>query len=585
MAQLLSLNVGLPRNIPWRGQVVSTAIWKEPVKGPRMVRRLNIDGDGQGDTAGHGGENRAVFVYQIDSYRYWERFLGRDDFVYGQFGENFTVDGLPDAEVCVGDRFRIGGALFEISQPRVTCYRLGIRMGVPEMAALVVSHGRPGFYFRVVEEGLVEAGQQIVKVASGQGAMTISETDGLLYMPGHPKDRLELAIGNSALSKGWRRSFEELLLQASGTLMRTGNAGLVGISQVAPAWTGFREFRVSGKTRQSADVVSLELEPTDGRSLGGALPGQFVVLELNPAAASKLLRSYSLSALSDTHYRVSIKREAMGAASRFIHDSLSVGALVKVSAPRGSFILSQGVGPIVLISAGIGITPMIAMLKALAAEKSERDIWWLYGARNGREDPFVTEVHELLQSLPHAHSLICYSSPDQTDIKGRDYDLHSRVDATALQSLRLPLSGDFYLCGPSPFMADIAADLGRLGVSATRIHTEAFGAGKSLTPGIAERPVRPPHAPEGVTGSGPMISFARSGLVVQWSFTFASLLELAEACDVPARWSCRTGVCHNCETAVIAGDVSYQPDPIDQPAEGNVLLCCCHPTSDAVLDL
>ena len=151
MARLLSINVGLPRDVPWKGAQVHTAIWKQPVQGRVAVRRLNVAGDGQGDLAGHGGEQRAVMVYQIDAYRYWEAQLGRKDFSFGQFGENFTVDGLADNEVCVGDRYLIGSALFEVSQPRVTCYRVGIRMAEPAMAALLVSHRRPGFYFRVLE--------------------------------------------------------------------------------------------------------------------------------------------------------------------------------------------------------------------------------------------------------------------------------------------------------------------------------------------------------------------------------------------------------------------------------------------------
>jgi len=161
MARLLSVNVGLPRDIPWQGKTVHTGIWKTPVRGRRMVRRLNIDGDGQGDLQGHGGEHRAVFVYQIDSYRYWQAQLGRTGFAYGQFCENFTVDGLPDTEVCIGDRYRIGSALFEVTQPRVTCYRVGIRMNEPQMAALLVAHGKPGFYLRVLEEGEVGAGDEI----------------------------------------------------------------------------------------------------------------------------------------------------------------------------------------------------------------------------------------------------------------------------------------------------------------------------------------------------------------------------------------------------------------------------------------
>src|ERR1700761_7965733 len=167
MAQLISVNVGLPRNIEWRGRTVYTGIWKEPVAGRCRVGRLNLAGDGQGDRNGHGGEQRAVFVYQLDSYRYWQDQMQRDDFSFGQFGENFTVDGLGDDEVCIGDRYRIGSALFEVTQPRVTCYRVGIRMDEPRMAALLVAHGRPGFYLRVLEEGLVGAGDAIVKIADG----------------------------------------------------------------------------------------------------------------------------------------------------------------------------------------------------------------------------------------------------------------------------------------------------------------------------------------------------------------------------------------------------------------------------------
>ena len=196
MARLLSVNVGLPRDIPWQGKTVHTAVWKEPVQGRRMVRRLNIDGDGQGDLAGHGGEHRAVFVYQIDSYRYWQGHLRRTDFTYGQFGENFTVDGLSDGEVCIGDRYRVGSALFEVSQPRVTCYRVGIRMNEPQMAALLVAHGKPGFYFRVLEEGEVEAGDEIVQVAAGPERMTVAEVNALLYMPGHPSPRVGAGVAH-----------------------------------------------------------------------------------------------------------------------------------------------------------------------------------------------------------------------------------------------------------------------------------------------------------------------------------------------------------------------------------------------------
>src|SRR5215510_14660390 len=223
MARLLSVNVGLPRNMEWKGRTVHTGIWKDPVRGRCRVGRLNLDGDGQGDLAGHGGEQRAVFVYQMESYRHWQEQLKRTDFVYGQFSENFTVEGLPDDAVCIGDRYQIGSALFEVTQPRVTCYRVGIRMNEPRMPALLTSSGRPGFYFRVLREGEVGTGDEIVKVGEANERMTVAEINALLYSPNHARDRLERALRIEALSPGWRASFEALL---SETKAESGNAGL-----------------------------------------------------------------------------------------------------------------------------------------------------------------------------------------------------------------------------------------------------------------------------------------------------------------------------------------------------------------------
>src|SRR3954469_18365682 len=232
MAQLLSVNVGLPREIEWKGKTVRTAVWKDAVRGRRKVGKLNIDGDGQGDLQGHGGEHRAVLVYQIDSYRYWEKELGRKDLVFGQFGENFTVDGLADDDVCIGDRYRIGSALFEVSQPRVTCDRVGIRMDDTRMPALLVAHHRAGFYLRVLEEGDVGVGDEIELVARGPEAMTVAEVDALLYLPGHARGDLVRALRIPALSEGWQGSFRELLEQADG-------------APAEPAWRGLRPMRVT----------------------------------------------------------------------------------------------------------------------------------------------------------------------------------------------------------------------------------------------------------------------------------------------------------------------------------------------------
>jgi ferredoxin-NADP reductase/MOSC domain-containing protein YiiM/ferredoxin len=587
MARLLSVNVGLPRDIEWQGKTVHTAVWKAPVEGRRRVRRLNIDGDGQGDLAGHGGEHRAVFVYQIESYRYWQNQLGRNDFTYGQFGENFTVEGLADTEVCIGDHYRIGDALFEVTQPRVTCYRVGIRMNEPQMAALLVSHGRPGFYFRVLEEGEVGAGDEIVKVEEGPERVTVTEINALLYLPGHPANGLEQALRIPALSAGWRASLEALLDRQRQGSRTTGNPGIGPSMGPPPAWPGFRSLRVSRKLHESSNVTSLILEPADRKPLSAGLAGQYIVLRLRPRPDEHvLLRSYSLSgAPSEDRYRISVKREPHSAAGAYIDTEVQGGDILDVSAPRGSFTLQQGERPVVLVSAGIGATPVLAMLYALAAERSRREIWWIHGARNSSEHPFAAEVRQLLTTLPGGHSHICYSAPKPTDRPTVDFDRVGRVGVRMFEEIGVPPDADFYICGPAAFMSGLVDGLADWGVARDRLHTENFGSGQSKTPGIAAVPRRPPHPPAEASEVGPLVSFTRSNLAVHWGSAFHSLLELAEACDVPVRWACRTGVCHNCESGLISGSVIYRPDPVEPPAAGNLLICCSQPQGDIALDL
>ncbi|MBM9510097.1 MOSC and FAD-binding oxidoreductase domain-containing protein [Actinacidiphila acididurans] len=591
MATLTSVNVGLPKDVPWQGRTVRTGVWKAPVTGPRMARRLNIDGDGQGDLAGHGGEMRAVLVYQLDSYRHWARELDRDDLRPGHFGENFTVDGLPDDEVCVGDRYRIGGAVFEVTQPRVTCYRVGLRLGVPAMAALLVAHRRPGFYLRVIEEGEVAAGQEIVKVADGPEGMTVEEIDAVLYLPGRTREQVERALRIPALSPGWQASMRALLDQPDGgSATGAGNAGLTGATAPPPAWPGFRPLTVTQVRPESGSVLSLTLAAPDGAALPPPLPGQFVTLRIRPAdGAAPLVRSYSLSGEPDAGtYRISVKREPHGVASGYLHARARAGDEVETAAPRGTFCLSGGAEPVVLLSSGVGATPVLAMLHALARSGADREVWWLYGARDGTEHPFAAESRDLLAALPRTRSRVFYSRPGPGDRAGEDYTDAGRLTPARIGGLGLPADAHAYLCGPRAFMDDSTAALVDAGLDPSRIHTELFGAAAGLTPGIAAAGGRAPHQPAGEPGTGPEVTFARSGLTVRWPAGCASLLELAEACDVPVRWSCRTGVCHTCELPLLAGAVAYSPDPVEPPAAGNALICCSRPADDVesvVLDL
>jgi ferredoxin-NADP reductase/MOSC domain-containing protein YiiM len=587
MARLLSVNVGLPRDMEWKGRVVHTGIWKNPVHGRCRVGRLNLDGDGQGDLAGHGGEQRAAFVYQIESYRYWQERLKKNDFVHGQFGENFTIEGLPDNAVCIGDRYQIGSALFEVTQPRVTCYRVGIRTSEPRMPALLTSSGRPGFYFRVLREGEVGAGDEIVKVGEVSERMTVAEINALLYSPNHAHDRLERALRIEALSPGWRISFETLL-KSPTTAAGSGNAGLAPAAAAHPVAPGFRPLAVAAIDRESADVLSLSMRHPDGQPLPAALPGQYVVLRLRPAGGSApLFRSYSLSGPPLTErYRISVKIEPNGSAGTYLREHVRVGDVLDVSLPRGSFVLQSGERPVVLLSAGIGATPVLAMLHALAAARSTRPVLWLHAARDGQHHPFAAEVRRLMPALTHGRHYVCYSRPDSHDKMGEDFDATGRLSRSVFDAVGVPREAEVYICGPNRFMADMKETLAALDVAPARIHAEIFNGSESRTPGIVDVTTRPPHLPGDDADTGPLVSFARSGIAAHWKASaYNSILELAEACDVPVRWACRTGVCHNCESGLVSGAVAYGPEPLDQPADGNLLICCSQPTNDVVIDL
>jgi ferredoxin-NADP reductase/MOSC domain-containing protein YiiM/ferredoxin len=587
MARLLSVNVGLPRDIEWKGRTVHTAIWKDPVRGRCRVRRLNLDGDGQGDLGGHGGEQRAVFVYQIDSYRHWQEQLKRTDFVHGQFGENFTIEGLPDDDVCIGDQYQIGSALFEVTQPRVTCYRVGIRMNEPRMPALLTSSGRPGFYLRVLREGEVGTGDDIVKVNEAKERMTVAEINALLYSSDHARERLERALRIEALSPGWHASFKALV-QSQTTGAGTGNAGLAPAAAAHAAEPGFLPLTVTAIDQESVDVLSLTMRSTDGQPLRKALPGQYVVLRLQRTAGRPpLFRSYSLSGpLSTESYRISVKIEPDGAAGPYLREHVRVNDVLDVSSPRGSFMLQPAERPVVLLSAGIGATPVLAMLHALAAARSTRRVLWLHAARDRQHHPFAAEVRQLMLALPHGRSHVCYSRPEPGDTMGKDFDAAGHLSRTVFDEVGVPRDAEVYLCGPTRFMAQMKEALAGFGVKPERIHAEIFNGGEPLNPGVVGAVTRGPHLPKDDSDTGPLVSFARSGIAAHWKDSaYQSILELAEACDVPVRWSCRTGVCHNCESGLVSGSVTYQPDPLDPPAGGNVLICCARPQDGVVIDI
>jgi ferredoxin-NADP reductase/MOSC domain-containing protein YiiM/ferredoxin len=561
----------MPTDVTWRGKTVHTGVYKSPVTGSVMVRRLNIDGDGQGDLGGHGGEQRAVMVYQTESYDYWSRVLGRDDLQPGNFGENFTITGLGDDEVCIGDRYAIGEAEFEVTQPRVTCFRVGMRLGEPDMPNLLVAHHRPGFYFRVITEGRVQAGDAIVRTRRGRHELAVADVDALLYLPDRDVELLRKAVDVPELSPGWQQSFNDLLgADQSSTGATEPQIG------VDPGWSGFRRLRVAGVHHESASIMSIrfeaEAEAEDSAALPVARPGQYLTLRLLDAGDPAPLRSYSLSCYG-AEYRISVKREDHGAVSRWLHNNIHPGSVLEVAAPRGDFYLTDGTEPVVLLSAGVGVTPVLAMLHALVEAGSEREIWWVHTTRDAQSLAFGQEASDLIAQLPHARQQVIYTSSA------------GRLDSRAVAGLGLPRNAAVYMCGPDRFMADMRSALTEAGIDPAHIYSELFGALPPINPGIVATSTTKPHPPAGPAGAGPPVSFSRCGLTVNWSSEYGSILEFAEACDVPTRFSCRSGVCHTCVTQLIAGTTTYSQPPLEPPPGGSVLICIAEPQDATVLDL
>ena len=437
----------------------------------------------------------------------------------------------------------------------------------------------------MLQEGEVGPGDDIVKIADGPERTSVADIDALLYLPGHSREQLERALRIPALSKGWQASFQAMLEQDLRSNSTAGNPGLANEEQ-APAWPGFREMRVARIQKESAGVSSLYLSPVDDQPLPLCQAGQFVVLRLrlNPNKPP-VLRSYSLSDLpAIDHFRISVKSELNGLGSSFLCNRAREGDVLDVSAPHGSFTLNSSHRPVVLLSAGVGATPVMSMLHALAARQSQQEIWWIYGARNRGDHPFAEESRSLLKQLARGRRYIVYSRPAAIDQVGIDFDASGHIDAALLEKIGVSQDSDFYLCGPTSFLQDIRDGLRKWGVLAENVYTEIFGSLDAITPGMAQV-AHTPHVPQGAPGSGPPVSFARSGITTAWDPKFASLLELAEACDVPVRWSCRTGVCHTCMTGLISGSITYKPEPLERPAPGNVLVCCSQPNAAITLDL
>jgi ferredoxin-NADP reductase/MOSC domain-containing protein YiiM len=582
--KLVSINVSLPRTVEHEGRKVSTGIYNEPVTGRVMVRKLNLDGDGQADLSVHGGVYKAVYFYDLESYRYWREELGRDDLAYGHFGENFTVEGMSDDQIHIGDVFRIGDALLEVTQPRTPCFKLEMKMGLPGFSRQFVTSGRSGFYCRVTEEGEVRVSDPIELVKVGPERITVREFSHLYYFGYDNQEKIRRVLQLPSLPPEWRGAFEKLLATA-GDKAKKGKAP-------AKAWQGFRTFVVDRKVPESQTITSFYLVPEDGEPLPVYMPGQFLTFKLSiPGHPKPVIRTYSLSDSPGhpDYYRVTIQREPLpedpsaASASNHFHSRVEPGSKLHVGAPRGEFFLDpKEETPVVLLSGGVGLTPMISMLNAIVESGGKRPVWFLHGTRNGIHHAMCKHMRRVAAEHDNVTLHIRYSQPRPEDLKGRDYDSTGHVDLDLLKKLLPARDMDYFICGPPPFMKSLVKGLQEWGVQEDRIRFELFGPATLLQKGTRPKLPKKKRA-EGEEAFD--VVFLQSGTTARWDPEDENLLSFAEEQGVFPDYSCRSGICHSCMYELLEGEVEYAFEPLDTPYPGQVLLCCSRPKSNLVIDV
>ena len=439
-----------------------------------------------------------------------------------------------------------------------------------------------GFYFRVLEEGEVGAGDMFEFVGRDPGGMTVREVSDLLFFNTEDLEGTRRALSIPALSHGWKGSFEERLAE-------------VGVS--TEARKGFRNLVVQRKTAESVNITSFYLVAADGARLEQFLPGQFLTFDLAiPDQPGPVMRTYSLSDSPDRdYYRVSIKREPPppdrldlpgGLSSNYFHEQVDEETTLRVGPARGKFNLDPDSDrSVVLLSGGIGLTPLISMMNAIVRSDSGRRVWFIHGTRNGSEHAMGDHVRRMARENDNVNVHIRYSAPAADDLEGQDYDSSGRVDIELLKQL-LPFDDyEFYLCGPPPFMKSLYCGLLGAGVAKSRIHYEFFGPASALTDEaepLGQAPVR--SAGQELGGECEVV-FARSGLTTTWNPDCESILDLAEHHGLNPDYSCRSGICRTCMCELVEGEVEYFEEPLNAPEPGRVLICVCKPKSKLVLDV
>lgn len=386
-----------------------------------------------------------------------------------------------------------------------------------------------------------------------------------------------------------QRQLSLQLMRERVEAVRTKRAASV---ETEAAWNGYRKFEVERKVDEGGDICSFYLVPHDRKPLPSFRPGQYLTFQLSiPNQSKPTIRCYSLSeAPGRDHYRVTIKKLSPpqdkpgappGLSSSFFHDHVDAGDILDVKAPGGHFFLDMATElPVVLIGGGVGLTPVLSMVNAIADSGSKRETWLFYGVRDRAEHVMADHLRRLVLERENLRLHVCYSRPGKGDVQGRDYHHAERVSVELFKRLLPSNNYSFYICGPPAMMESLVPGLEAWGVSKDRVHFEAFG------PASVKRAAAPSaeKAPAAAAAAAIEVRFARSNKSCAWSATAGSLLEFAEANGIVIDSGCRAGNCGTCLTAIKSGEVQYTQEPGARPEEGSCLTCISVPKASLVLD-
>ncbi len=567
MGSVVSVQVSDLQTVQYRGRDVVTGFFKKPVAGPIWLRPLGLEGDRQADRAVHGGHDMAVYLYPFEHYEYWSTALSRDDLKFGQFGENLTVQGLLENAICIGDVYRVGSAVVQITQPRVSCFKLTMAMNAgDDFASRFMQARRIGFYGRVLEEGTVTRGDAIQLLSRDGANVTVLDyleaSHFSLDLPELRRCRSATALPSVLKKKLDKRTVNALSNKNGGN------------------WLGFQECEVLSVVRETTDVASFLFRPKNPDILVRALPGQFVTVRHVDAADTTRSRPYTISELDPSagHFRISVRKSDQpgDSLSRVLHEQIGMGDTLDIRGPAGHFALDvEQSNPVLLIAAGIGITPILSMLSAQCLF-DKRPVRLIHALRFADQQPLGNDVRRAIAKLPNSRAYLAVSSLPESGAteEMKPGRISESLIAEALESLDRSATLA-YICGPPAFCDDVTTWLQKLGLDDANINHETFRPVSQMPAKVAKisSPLRAPR-----------VHCAKSGIDLEWHDDAGSILDLVESAGIAADFACRAGTCGTCAVRLISGEVEYT-ELVDPPSEDQALICCAVPLGDVALGL